>query len=197
MNTGDSMPCPPEPERVGSAIIERCRGEIDSASKKVVRRLMLPLLKHKNQLLEIGEGFQLGFRTYVPAYSRLGRYGYIGADFSANAPITVGDLCMISTNVTIVGNDHGIDAIDDPIRLAFRRTNVFTVFGADSWIGHGAIIRAGVSIGLGAVVGAGAVVTKNVPPFAVVGGNPANLIKVRFSDQDRAAHGRILNGARP
>jgi hypothetical protein len=53
--------------------------------------------------------------------------------------------------------------------------------GNDVWIGNGAMILPGVEIGDGAVVGAGAVVTKNVPPYAVVGGCPARLIRYRFS----------------
>jgi acetyltransferase-like isoleucine patch superfamily enzyme len=53
--------------------------------------------------------------------------------------------------------------------------------GNDVWIGDGAMILPGVEIGDGAVVGAGAVVTKNVPPYAIVGGSPARLIRYRFS----------------
>lgn len=52
----------------------------------------------------------------------------------------------------------------------------------DVWIGHGAFIRPGVRIGTGAVVAACAVVTKDVPPYAIVGGNPAKVIRYRFSD---------------
>jgi len=54
--------------------------------------------------------------------------------------------------------------------------------GNDVWIGAGAIVRDGVSIGDGAIVGAGAVVTKDIPPYAVVGGNPARIIRYRFSE---------------
>ncbi|MGR5342247.1 sulfotransferase domain-containing protein [Vibrio astriarenae] len=55
-----------------------------------------------------------------------------------------------------------------------------TVIGNDVWIGHAAIINSGVSIGNGAIVGAGAVVTKDVPPYCIVAGNPAKIIKYRF-----------------
>ena len=58
--------------------------------------------------------------------------------------------------------------------------------GSDVWIGHGAVIASGVRIGHGAVVGSLAVVTKDVPPYGIVGGNPARLIKYRF-DEDRVA----------
>ena len=57
-----------------------------------------------------------------------------------------------------------------------------TTIGADVWIGHGAKIIAGVHIGTGAVVGAGAVVSRDVPPYAVVGGVPARVIRMRFTD---------------
>ena len=57
-----------------------------------------------------------------------------------------------------------------------------TIIGADVWIGHGAKIISGVHIGTGAIVGAGAVVTRDVPPYGIVGGVPARLIRMRFTD---------------
>jgi acetyltransferase-like isoleucine patch superfamily enzyme len=56
------------------------------------------------------------------------------------------------------------------------------VIGNDVWIGTGAIILRGLSVGDGAVIGAGAVVTKDVPPYAIVAGNPARVIKYRFEE---------------
>ncbi|MFB9224566.1 CatB-related O-acetyltransferase [Paracoccus cavernae] len=55
-----------------------------------------------------------------------------------------------------------------------------TTIGNDVWIGHGAIVRAGVTVGDGAIIGAGAVVTKNVPPYAIVAGNPAVIRRMRL-----------------
>ena len=55
------------------------------------------------------------------------------------------------------------------------------IIGNDVWIGVGAIILSGVKIGSGAIIGAGAVVVKDVPPYAIAAGNPARVVKFRFS----------------
>ena len=58
------------------------------------------------------------------------------------------------------------------------------IFEGDNWIGANATILKGVTIGYGAVVGAGAVVTKDVPPYAIVGGNPAKIIRFRKDESE-------------
>ncbi|RKE85583.1 CatB-related O-acetyltransferase [Rhizobium sp. AG855] len=58
-----------------------------------------------------------------------------------------------------------------------------TVVGHDVWIGHGAAIMPGVTIGTGAIIAASAVVARDVPPYAVVGGNPASIIRMRFREE--------------
>ncbi|MEG0469323.1 MAG: DapH/DapD/GlmU-related protein [Longicatena sp.] len=68
-----------------------------------------------------------------------------------------------------------------------RREMKRTYIGNDAWIGHGAIIEAGVKIGNGAVVGSGAVVTKDVPPYAIVAGVPAKILRFRFDSEQIAA----------
>lgn len=99
---------------------------------------------------------------------------------------------MISTDVVLVGNDHGTDNELLPIRLDFRWAHSVTVFEADVWVGHGAIIRTGVTLGLGCVVAAGSVVTKDVEEFTIVGGNPARAIRSRFSAQALARHKAMI-----
>lgn len=73
---------------------------------------------------------------------------------------------------------------EDELTFFKQREEKKTIIGNDVWIGHGAIIQAGVQVGDGAVIGSNAVVTKNVPPYAIVGGVPATVIRFRFS-QDR------------
>ena len=68
---------------------------------------------------------------------------------------------------------------DEPEFFAWRRAHRVTI-GNDVWIGHGAIVLPGRNIGDGAVIAAGAVVTKDVPPYAIVAGNPARFVRWRF-----------------
>lgn len=73
--------------------------------------------------------------------------------------------------------------------LSFRKDKIFddsvpkTTIGSDVWVGSNVIIPGGIKIGTGAIVAAGTVVTKDVPPYAVVGGNPAKVVRYRFSDE--------------
>lgn len=68
---------------------------------------------------------------------------------------------------------------DEPGFFQWRRNDWVTV-GPDVWIGHGGVVLAGNNVGSGAVVAAGAIVTKDVPPYAIVAGNPARVIRMRF-----------------
>lgn len=194
MNRRGSIPPVPQPMRASETILAECRSAIDSPLKAGIRRFLNAILQMRNGIAEMGEGFQLGIGTRIPAGSRLGKYAYIGKGFSAPSPVCVGDLCMISTNVTLVGNDHGTDRPDLPIRLDFRWAHNITVFEGDVWIGHGAIIRSGIRVGRGAVIAAGAVVTKDVEPYTIVGGNPARIIRKRFDDDTVRSHDRLVYG---
>lgn len=72
-----------------------------------------------------------------------------------------------------------------------KRKELITTIGNDVWIGHGAIIQAGITVGDGAVIASNAVVTKDIPPYAIAGGIPAKIIKYRFSDEMIAAMSQI------
>ena len=75
---------------------------------------------------------------------------------------------------------YDMDTKDDEVFFQQRRDNM-TIIGNDVWIGHGVVIEAGVHIGDGAVVGSGAIVTKDVPPYAIVAGVPAKILRYRFT----------------
>jgi acetyltransferase-like isoleucine patch superfamily enzyme len=103
--------------------------------------------------------------------------------------ISIGKYCQIGAYVAIHGTNHPIThpSIYINYRLFNGELSKYKVskpvtVGNDVWIGHAVIILGGVSIGDGAIIGAGSVVTKDVEPYSIVGGNPAKLIRKRFDD---------------
>ncbi len=131
---------------------------------------------------------------------QMGRYSYIGHD-SEVLCAEIGDFCSISDHVYIGGAEHPMEWVStSPVFQNVRHsgpTKRFakfdlpalkkTIIGSDVWIGHGVTIKQGVNIGHGAVIGSNALVTKDVPPYAVVGGVPAKIIKYRFDEETIAA----------
>lgn len=101
-----------------------------------------------------------------------------GCYLSGEGGLEIGDYAMIGANTCLISAGH---QIHDPDRLIQQQGLTYGQIsvGRGAWIGAGAIILQGVMIGDGAVVGAGAVVCKDVPPLAVVVGNPARIIKYR------------------
>lgn len=91
-------------------------------------------------------------------------------------PIIIGNHVIVAQNVVLSGLNHGYEDIHTPIRLQPCSTSLITI-GNDSWIGANSVITAGVQIGKHVVVAAGSVVTKNVPDYSIVAGNPARIIK--------------------
>lgn len=92
--------------------------------------------------------------------------------------VTIGDYFHSGMNITIITSNHNWDS-DVAIPYDKQRNNKPVYIKDFVWIGHGVIITPGVTIGEGAIVAAGAVVTRDVPNGAIVGGNPAKLIKYR------------------
>ncbi|MBI4938224.1 MAG: acyltransferase [Nitrosomonadales bacterium] len=98
--------------------------------------------------------------------------------YEPRAGLTIGEHSMIGGGVLICGVNHGYSAQGIPMRRQpFEAAPI--VIGRDVWVGMGAILLPGVTLGDGAVIAAGAVVTADVPPGAVVSGVPARLAKFR------------------
>ena len=144
-----------------------------------------------------GAWVEIGADTRV-ANSHFGDYSYCDRMCDiANAEI--GKFANIASSVRIGATDHPMekaslhhflyrsasyweDAEDDADWFQHRKSRR-AVIGHDTWIGHGALIKPEVTIGRGAVVASGAVVTKDVAPYTIVGGNTARLIRRRYPEQ--------------
>ncbi len=119
-------------------------------------------------------------------------------NWNSGRTLRIGSFCSIAPGVRIfLGGDHRIDWVTTyPFSELWEQAKQFSghpaskgdvVIGNDVWIGNEALILSGVTIGDGAVIGARAVVTKDVPPYAIVAGNPAKLIRMRFDEATVAA----------
>lgn len=116
---------------------------------------------------------------------------------ATRATIRIGSKVMFGPEVTIRGGNHRIDMVG---RFMFDVTDaekrpeddLGVVIDDDVWVGTRAVITHGVTVGRGAVVGAGAVVTRNVPPYAVVAGVPARVIRFRWDVETILRHESIL-----
>lgn len=132
---------------------------------------------------------KLGYGTYISAFTKLER-------------TSIGRYCSIGKNVSCVFGKHPTEkwVTTHPAFFSVRKQAGFTyvdkerfdesttdkygiIIGNDVWIGNNALLMEGIRVGNGAIIGAGAVVTKNVPPYAIVGGVPAKIIRYRFTNE--------------
>lgn len=133
-------------------------------------------------------------RGVLVRQTELGAYTYVSPGSEIDN-VSIGRYCSIGPKVRMLGSSHPTewltshpfthvnifsDFVDAPPPLQFERKPKRTLLGHDVWVGMGATVIPGVKIGSGAVIGAGAVVSRDVPDYAVVVGNPARIIKYRF-----------------
>lgn len=109
------------------------------------------------------------------------------------AKIQIKSHVMFGPNVTCITGGHKYDVVGryiDSIKDAEKGNEIDKniVFEGDNWIGANSLILKGVTIGYGSIIAGGAVVTKDVPPCAIVGGNPAKVIKYRFDENSVKKH---------
>ena len=127
--------------------------------------------------------------------STFDKYSFCGYDCQI-INCSIGAFTSIANNVVIGGAMHpmewvsmspvfyeGRDSVKKKFAKYVRPSDPHTVIGNDVWIGEGAILKAGITVGDGAVIGMGSVVTKDIQPYCIYAGNPARLIRKRFSDE--------------
>jgi chloramphenicol O-acetyltransferase type B len=169
---------------------------------KVFKRIRdIYLVKVKWRNYAIGKNFHAGRGVFLWGKKgiSIGDNCYIGKHTVIETSAKIGDNVLIANFVAIVGRyDHHYQQIGSPTRLSSQiRDSDYnwlgkeqvTVIDDDVWIGFGAIVLSGVAIGTGSIIAAGSVVTKDVQPYSIYGGNPAKKIKNRFdSEEDLQRH---------
>ncbi len=163
--------------------------------RKIVRKYKMELARRWYCLKNVHPTFYLGGKADIANDFKAGPFSYAGRDCCICPRVSIGAYTYIAHEVTILGGDHTHDVPGVPIGFSGRPEMPYTIVEDDVWIGHRAIIFAGVKIGRGAIIGAGSVVTKDVPPYTIVAGVPAKKIGERFNAniEDRKKHDAMLN----
>jgi maltose O-acetyltransferase len=131
-----------------------------------------------------GKGVTIGQSTHIwfPWNIQIGNYSHIGRNTQIACrkygDLIIGNNVMISPYVMITTAIHNFSEVDVPMQLQGMSSEK-VVIEDDVWIGGKSLILPGVKIGRGSIIAAAAVVTRDVPPYAIVGGNPAKVIKYR------------------
>lgn len=174
---------------------------------KIIKKLKLLRCKllialHRN--ISIGDNSTFGRGTvfWAPNNIKIGNNVYIGKYCTLQADIEMGNNIDIANNVGLIGKyDHDFSKVGVSIKDApwigdksydFKGKNKKIIVEDDVWIGYGAIIVTGVKIHRGAIVAAGSVVTHDVPPYTIVGGNPSRVLGQRFTEEEIKKHEEIL-----
>lgn len=120
----------------------------------------------------------------------------VGSTFySAEAKLVIKDNVIFGPKPTIITGDHRIDVLGTPIidvHDKLPENDMDVTIEEDVWCGANVVILKGVTIGRGSVVAAGAIVTKSCPPYSIIGGVPAKVLKHRFTIDDIVRHEKQL-----
>lgn len=127
----------------------------------------------------LGDGLRMGSKSSIGAYSYIGCAGQIN----------IGDNVMMGPRVTIIAENHNHSDLNRPMNLQ-GVNNVGICIEDNVWIGTCVTILDGVTVGTGSIIAAGAVVTKDVPPYSIVVGVPARVVKTRGGQIDKRTEPR-------
>lgn len=146
---------------------------VNFGSKKLRGLCGKLILNHCGTNVNIEKGAQ--FSSEIS----LGDNSGIGVNALISSYVTIGKDVMMGPDCIILTSNHGFERTDIPMWRQASSEPRPVVIGDDVWIGARVIILPGVHVGSGSVIGAGSVVTKDVAPGSIVGGNPAKLIRMR------------------
>jgi len=156
-------------------------GRFGGWTRPLRRWITKALFRRAGGNINIEKGAYFGDGSQI----EIGDNSGIGVNCRACGPIKIGDNVMMGPEVIILTISHKYDRLDVPMLEQGHNSPEPVSIGDDVWIGTRAIILPGISIGKGAIIGAASIVTKDVPEYAVVCGNPAKVIKYR-TDKDNS-----------
>jgi len=173
-------------EQLINSNVQKIEYIISRLIKKLHLRAIINSKIHKTSKICAGTQF---------VNSSMEKYSDIGYDCII-LNTEVGAFCSLGANIVIGGAPHTIDWVStSPVfnenrdhltkKFSKHKFDLFkkTIIGNDVWIGNNVMIKSGVTVGDGAVIGMGSIVTKDVPPYEIWAGNPARLLKKRFSQE--------------
>jgi len=135
-------------------------------------------------LLKCGTNIRVKYNCDISMNIEVGDNSEFGQRCLIHGGVTIGDDVIMGPDVKIYARNHVFTSVDEPIRVQGKE-NSRTKIGNDVWIGANSLIMAGVCVDDHSIIAAGSVVTKDVPKYAIVGGNPAKIIKYRnYSDYE-------------
>jgi acetyltransferase-like isoleucine patch superfamily enzyme len=135
-----------------------------------------------HECLVMGDDSYVAHGSYITGSITLGNSCTVNPYVTLRGKVRSGDSVRIGAHACIVGFNHGHARLDIPIHRQ-PLTCEGIVLGSDIWVGSHVIIIDGVTVGSHTILAAGAVVTKDVPDYAIVGGNPARLLRLRTQDE--------------
>jgi len=119
-----------------------------------------------------------------------------GATFlCTESEIILGNKIMFGPNVSLIAGDHNSSVIGKymfDVKKKLPENDLPIIIEDDVWVGAGATVLKGVTIGTGAIVAAGSVVVKNIPPYSICAGVPAKVLKKRFTSEDLETHIKMI-----
>lgn len=169
-----------------------------------VLRCKLLLARHRNITIGKNTTFGRGTVFWAPHEMKIGNNVYIGKYCTIQADVEMGNNIEIANTVGLIGrynHDYskvGVSIKDAPwigdLDYDFKGKGQKIIIEDDVWIGYGAVVFTGVHVHRGAIVAAGSIVTKDVPPYAIVAGNPTKVKGYRFTEDQIREHERLLYG---
>lgn len=151
---------------------------------KIIKRgiMLFNYIRYAVKGNSIGFDVEIGKNVHL-RQCKIGAHSYIGNNSVIN-DTEIGAYCSIAPGVQIGGMEHSIWKTSTNAHLSDDCiSGNITHIGADVWIAASSVIKQGVTIGQGAVVGANSFVNKDIPPYAIVVGSPAKIIKYRFNQE--------------